>query len=635
MRTKLKAIRELGLRKTVLYGLYSLGKKTGYYARATTPADQQGAWLADPIQMFASPPRETLKTQLGGALPDLLTAADEILRGQVRIFGTTTIPLNLDPSPNLQHWIHHESAQHNGRDIKFTWEPGRFGWAFTLARAWYLSDEDAYAESFWKHFTAFSLANRPYRGPHWASAQEVGLRLIALYFAGSILPRTDEQTHALKLQIAHHATRIPPTLLYARAQNNNHLLTEAAALYTAGHALPTHPHAAKWRKLGWTWLHRGLQAQLAADGTYMQQSVTYHRVMLHAALWSHAIATQRGDTFPAKTRKKLVAATHWLHTLTDSHTGRTPNLGPNDGAYILPLDTAPIHDHRPTLQAASVAFCEQPALPIGPWDEMRIWLGGNPIPNSPLRAPHTAESIHRLDHPDLPTRAYMRTAHFTDRPGHADQLHIDLWWRGENITLDPGTYLYNADPPWQNALVSAFVHNTLTIDGRDQMTPAGKFLYVDRAQAQVTEATQNCITAEHDGYRALGLTHTRTLATTSYGWDVTDHIRSKDANDKQKHSVRLHWLFPDLPWTVDDHTLTLDHPRGAIRAALYADALPPEHASLRLLRAGEVVLGAGNASPVWGWFSPTYAQKIPALALEFSFIHALPLTLTTRFTFPD
>ena len=35
-----------------------------------------------------------------------------------------------------------------------------------------------------------------------------------------------------------------------------------------------------------------------------------------------------------------------------------------------------------------------------------------------------------------------------------DQLHLDLWWRGLNIAQDAGTYLYNADPPWDNPLVT-------------------------------------------------------------------------------------------------------------------------------------------------------------------------------------
>ena len=35
---------------------------------------------------------------------------------------------------------------------------------------------------------------------------------------------------------------------------------------------------------------------------------------------------------------------------------------------------------------------------------------------------------------------------FKERPGQADQLHVDLWWRGLNIARDAGSYLYFGPP---------------------------------------------------------------------------------------------------------------------------------------------------------------------------------------------
>jgi uncharacterized heparinase superfamily protein len=84
-----------------------------------------------------------------------------------------------------------------------------------------------------------------------------------------------------------------------------------------------------------------------------------------------------------------------------------------------------------------------------------------------------------------------------------------------NIALDPGTYLYNAAPPWENALSGSDVHNTLTVDGMDQMQRVGKFLFLDWAQARLIQqerASQGSlrqVVAEHDGYRSLGITHRR------------------------------------------------------------------------------------------------------------------------------
>ena len=36
-------------------------------------------------------------------------------------------------------------------------------------------------------------------------------------------------------------------------------------LITAARALPEHPHAKRWAKLGWRWFNRGLETQIAKD----------------------------------------------------------------------------------------------------------------------------------------------------------------------------------------------------------------------------------------------------------------------------------------------------------------------------------------------------------------------------------
>ena len=122
--------------------------------------------------------------------------------------------------------------------------------------------------------------------------------------------------------VADHAARIPPTLVYARAQNNNHLLSEAAGLYTAGLALPDHPQAAHWRELGWKWLNHAFQRQIAADGTYTQHSTNYHRLMLQAALWVHALPAPGPSLAQRTLQASWLPRPRWLHALLDPHQRR-------------------------------------------------------------------------------------------------------------------------------------------------------------------------------------------------------------------------------------------------------------------------------------------------------------------------
>ena len=111
----------------------------------------------------------------------------------------------------------------------------------------------------------------------------------AQVFAGSS-SSTPERKAALARSIAFHASRIIPTLVYARSQQNNHLLTEAAGLLTAGLALPGHPQASHWCALGWKWLNEGLRSQIDSYGEYAQHSTNYHRLMLQVVLWTNQLS---------------------------------------------------------------------------------------------------------------------------------------------------------------------------------------------------------------------------------------------------------------------------------------------------------------------------------------------------------
>lgn len=695
-----KALRELGPRQLGLYAWYQLALRSGYL-RWVTPASKDhrdysnigdvdtktdaeqpasrpaslSGYLSPIASLFQLPDRSTLVTLLGEqGYQTLLAEADEIVHGHVRLFGGDPVPLLLVAPEPLQHWTIYEKGKTTNFDIKFIWEPGRFDWAITLARAYHMSGDEGYSESFWRYTETFLQANPPNLGPHWVSAQEVALRLIALVFAGQVFlysPHSTFQRLAiLSAAVADHAERIPPTLAYARSQHNNHLLSEAAGLYTASLALPGHPNALRWRKLGWRWFNYGLQTQVAPDGSYAQHSTNYHRLVLQIALWVHTlqIGARGADPFPEQTRERLSAATRWLLALLDPQSGRVPNLGPNDGAYILKLNSCSYSDYRPTLQAAALIFMGERAFALGPWDELSCWLSSNQEQPILSRSSVTTVNVrtssvgYPVHNPNkefssvlvgFQSWAYLRAARFTSRPGHADQLHLDLWWRGLNIAQDPGTYLYNAPQPWDNSLSSAEVHNTLTIDGRDQMTRAGRFLFLDWAQGEIISREQapdnswQRLVARHFGYLRLGAVHQRSVTAHTDGrWVIADELLPV-ANAKSSPAARLHWLLPDWYWKIDEINearvvLRLQSPFGWIKLAIGLQSNDPstptdDHTTLatQIVRAGELLYGSGPVSPIWGWVSPTYAQKNPALSFAVAVTTPLPFTLLSTWALPS
>lgn len=703
------ALRELGPRQLGWYAIYQLGLQSGHYRRVTPPpqADPSGSLRFEPPLRL--PEQSTLRSVLQqGAAHAYVKAAEEILSGQVRLFDGPPRSLRLCPPGPLDHWTAYEgqaqllpsagpalsvplragdgaASPSTGMfavedraavpvDIKLTWEPARFGWALTLAQAYWLSGDDRFAQVFLDHVDVFLAANPPYLGPNWLSAQEVALRLIALsYTLQAFTPSphlAPDRIGRLAQAIADHARRIPPTLPYARAQNNNHLLSEAAGLFTAGTVLPDHPAASGWRDLGWRLYNEGLQSQIAIDGSYSQHSANYHRLMLQLSLWMDALRRGRRLEWPSLSASRLAAATRWLGALLDPVTGRVPNLGPNDGSSLFPVLPGEFGDYRPTVQVAARAFLSRALFEPGRWDELGLWFGladtqsdslstsqpdltgggSDSLDLGPSLIPPSTQEVLAvplvLRQPDGLSWAYLRAAHFTGRPGHADQLHLDLWWRGINLALDPGAYLYNAPPPWDNALRHTIVHNTVSVEGQDQMLSAGRFLYLERAQAVVLQAVPYRLEAEHNGYRRYGLTHRRLVECQGTGWQVVDRLLPISGRREPESPLLaiLNWNLPDFPWQAELMSdgrarLQVETPYGPVALLLSAGLLASPgkavaSAQLQIVRAGELVFGSGSVDPTWGWTSPTYSVKEPALSVRWSVTARSPVQLVSQWVLP-
>ncbi|MGE5248850.1 MAG: alginate lyase family protein [Bacteroidota bacterium] len=645
--TALKFARQMGIQPLALYALYQLGVRSGHYRRAETRELGKSAGVdvveANPAAPFKLPLRDELRHVLGEeGERRVRAAADEVASGQVRLFGGEPVALQLRFDQPLHHWTEYETNPAllagfgiPNNDIKFLWEPARFAWAFTLGRGYHLLQEERYAEAFWSHFEEFTAANPAYLGPHWMNSQEAALRLMAFAWAGQVFQEASRSTPsrrlALREAIRRHAERIALTLVYARSQNNNHLVTEAAGLYTAGLALDN----PRWRDLGWHWLNWSFQHQISGYGEYIQHSTNYHRLTLQAALWADAI---KDRSWPRRSLEALKRASHFLFSVLDPVSGGVPNLGANDGALMLPLSEGGFSDFRPTVQAAARAFLKT-QMPPGSWDELSLWLGLGPAAETYEPEHYLSDNLRGSD-----SWAYLRASRFKSRLGHMDQLHLDLWWRGMNITQDAGTYLYNGPPPWDNPLVGTRVHNTVTVDGRDQMKRAGRFLVLDwfpaysHASVETDAAVLQRVSGYHRGYR--GVLHERVVTIRSDGrWLIEDTLTAAAS-----HVYRLHWLLPDWELEISGREsgeagtraaeVRIRSPLGWITLTMGTSS-PGSEPRFSLARVGQLIHGKGEALPFEGWVSPAYGVKMPALSAALEVDARQGVRFTTQIRFPS
>jgi hypothetical protein len=554
---------------------------------------------------------------------------------------------------------------------------------------------------------------------------------------------TAERMLRLLRMIEVHGERIAGFIEYALSQRNNHGISEAVGLFTIGVLFPQLRLAAEWAKTGQQLIIRQLSEQVYEDGSYIQHSFNYQRVLIDNLVWAFRLGELNNCRFPRQSYKLLNRAVDFMLGFCDPQSGKMPNYGGNDGTLVLPLSCCDCTDYRPSLQAAhylvhrEVLFQDEArneqvqwlfggeeaeetnatgdedsleklpveapdfqsggaGLPVqrkndelfrmgfssGPCSEPalkriidggsssqglkallpRLKVGGfhreanqdgfRPNPNreaSQCNSSHgngqaraNREIFRENNHGPLSgylklqareSYALLRAAKYRDRPSQADQLHMDLWWRGENIVCDAGSYLYNGPSPWTNALARTAVHNTVTIGNRDQMTRAGRFLWLDWAQAASMsydlEEHGIALEASHDGYKNLRAVHRRSVMCFSNldSWIVVDDVLGSFSG-----AMRLHWLFPDYPWEFNRNRIHLNlcTPIGAFQCLVSVQ----QRASANIARAGAIVGGNLSSLPevdlqIRGWRSLYYGEKEPALSFAVETTSRLPVRFVT------
>jgi len=601
--------------------------------------DRAGRFLFSPADVEA----------LRGALPRIVDEdlwqtsvrrlVEQLPRGQLEMFHRFSVDagwpvrFNRDPLhgvswPTGRHWSDYGHFNAALKDIKCVWEASRFSVAYALARDHVRGNQRA-AGLFWQLFRSWDEQNPYGLTPQWMCGQEATFRLMAWLFAACAMIDHDGSApadYARLTQLAWYTGRhIDGNINYARSQKNNHGVSEAVGLWTIGLLFPEIRSAARWAEKGRRILIAEIRRQVYSDGSYVQHSVNYHRVMLDDCLWAWRLGQTAGQPLD-EIRGELDRAVEWLWALVDPATGRAPNYGANDGASVLPLACCDYLDHRPVLQAAHYLLHGRRCYPPGPWDEKMAWFAGTEaldadVPAGERPRNHQAPEGGYYTTGGPRSWAMTRIHAIKDRPPQADMLHLDLWYAGVNVLRDGGTYHYFTDPPWQHFFESTAGHNTVEIDGQDQMVKGPRFLWLRWTQSRVNSVEHTAdgqasyIEGEHYGYTRLTgrVVHRRGILRLSDSYVVVDDLLGDG-----EHSYALRWRLCDAPWGRGDDGWSVDVEGQRLSILVHA----PAEAREELLR-GQ----AGEHAE--GWESLYYAEKEPAPTIVTRGRASLPIRLVT------
>jgi hypothetical protein len=557
------------------------------------------------------------------------------------------------PSPEAIDWYHNPFS--DGRsdpeptwcdvpdylptqgDPRTLWEPARAAWAIDLARIAARGTHEAPGELLWEWIDNFMAACPPYHGYQWRCGQESSVRLFAITMGIWATGKTMTDAQWLSFARLAWATgyRVYHHINYAVSQKNNHAFSEAVGLMLVAHLFPEFKDSSRWWAKGRKVLARELKRQCYADGSYLQQAMNYHRVMLQDAILGVRLAELAGEPFDREIYDIVAKASEFLYQMIDPATGKVPLYGNNDGAHVLPLSETDFLDFRPAIQAGYLLATGKRVLPAGHWDEDAIWLLG---PNA--LATHRAEDVpaqvssayevggyYTLRNPADATWMMTRCHTYRDRQGHCDTLGVDLWWRGVNVLRDCGTYQYYI-PGRQDKeryFASMAAHNVVQVDGVDALQKVGRFLIFPWSKAtcrhfETGDVPGQYFEGESKDYdrKPWGVLQRRAiLALPDATWVIVDDLLGAG-----EHAGR--WW-----WHLADGVVDLDAGHAAARLHTTAGPISLVVASVSEIDNIELIHGRDVKGQVQGFASEYYAKLDAISVLEIDSRAQLPLRMVT------
>ena len=569
----------------------------------------------------------------------LVAAADRLLAGDWDVLGTPR-PDVLDPdwfldpvtgrrAPDvaLAFGIDHRDEKVTG-NIKSVWELSRHHHLTVLAAAWWLTSDARYADLVAAQLRSWWAGNPFLSGIHWTSGIELGVRLTSWVWVRRLLDDWpgvsdlfEDNPQALA-QLRWHQEHL--AAFRSRGSSaNNHVIAEAVGRLAAACAFPWFTESDAWRRDASRELERELAANTFPSGVNRELATDYHRFVTELGLVAVVEAEAAGHPLDEGTRTLLGRSLDAAAAMLDV-AGHPPRQGDGDEGRALVLDD-------PHADPWSVLLgCGATTLGACNW-----WSPVSPGVMSTLLG-ELAPTKAVVDRPAVAPRAFADAGlHILRTPqgegpeiwcrcdggphgflsiaahGHADALSVEVRHDGVELLVDPGTYCYHGQPEWRSYFRSTRAHNTVEVDGEDQVHEAGPFMWAEHADAvvdgcDVDPGDRQMWTAHHTSYSRLdaALCHAREVILDGTGprITVTDTLTGS-----RGHQLRMFWhLGPevtaelvgavaDLRWAGRD---------GQARQAHLALPVALQWSAHR-----------GETQPPLGWYSPRFGARVPATTL--------------------
>jgi hypothetical protein len=296
--------------------------------------------------------------------------------------------------------------------------------------------------------------------------------------------------------------------------------------------------------------------------------MNYHRVAVQLLTWGIRLSHLNDNKFEQVVYERASKSLDFLDASYDSISGYLPNYGNNDGALFFKLTSDDYREYTSQLNDLRLVMNEF-AYDVS---ESSHWLG---YESYKTKERGTGAFIRQFEKggyyilQEQDVKTFIKCGHYKDRPAQSDNLHVDIWVDGNNVFRDSGTYKYNTSKELSDYFNGCEGHNTISLNGSDQMLKGGRFIWyywVKKAKAKLTEEKNNFLfTGAIQAFRNEGknIVHSRKIEKRKgeLFWEVTDTVEKN--GDKE---LRIFWhLNPDFREKV---TITCMDNEGVLLAPI-------------------------------------------------------------------
>ncbi|MED2785249.1 alginate lyase family protein [Bacillus thuringiensis] len=413
----------------------------------------------------------------------------------------------------------------NNADVKVPWELSRFQHINTLGKAYWITKDARYAKEFQNQIIDWIEKNPVELSVNWACTMDVAIRAVnwieGYQFFKDCKEIGQEFWVIFHKSIYQHGKFIFNNLENKGDYTGNHYLSNIVGLIWIGIYFGSFKTSnlldrnipRRWLDFGLQEIEKEMQVQVNPDGTNYEASTSYHRLVTELFLLTTILCDKNKISFSNEYMERLEKMCEFIMYLTQSN-GKSPLIGDADDGRLIIFSkyySWDKSDFRHLLAVAGEFFKRNDFRYHGEaYKEDALWTNGQWTEiqhnNKPVVQSKAFEDGGYYLLKNQQFHCFIRSGELSFRGegvhSHNDQLSFTLNVAGEDIFIDPGSFIYTADYKMRNLFRSTCMHNTMEISGCEQndFEVHNLFRMKEQTFSKCISFSENNFVGNHRGY---------------------------------------------------------------------------------------------------------------------------------------